>query len=167
MRSLSISVRRGHYCIIFFYFNIYSLHIRLVMATVIGVIYISATASKNDFYCPAAQNGRNTSAQMLTRWRGSADGSAMALPGVWISRRLTSLAELLFSSEQKCSVATYAGGHQRGIEPSRFTLIKQNTWTNKKLNMGLISQQSGGKRSANVHSKPARCDLELQKSVFL
>lgn len=33
----------------------------------------------------------------------------MALPGVWISRRLTSLAELLFSSEQKYSVATYAG----------------------------------------------------------
>lgn len=89
----------------------------------------------------------------------------MALPGVWISRRLTSLAELLSSLEQKYSVATYAGSSARDrAELTCFMLIKQNIWTNKKLNMGLISQQSGEK-CPEIHRK--QCDLKLQKSVFL
>lgn len=91
---------------------------------------------------------------MLTRWRGSADGAVIALPGVWISRRLTSLAELLFSLEQKYSVVAYAGNaaQDRAELTFCFVLIKQNIWTSKKLNMGLISQQSGEK-CLKIYSK--------------
>lgn len=96
----------------------YSLRICWVTATVIDVIHVLASTSKYDFYCPRAPNHYNTSTWTLTQRRGSADGSVMALPGVWISGRLTSLAELLFKLGTKILCWPHKLATLRKIEPN-------------------------------------------------